>query len=267
MIIRSCHALRVVIVALVLSGLGIAGTTTAAGASLNCGQYSFGFVGTRLLNDGISTSAGPFTIDLPAGTYDVMMSSYDAHDEHPGQIDQPYEQWYFTLDSGFTSPLSTDVPDDSTTTVDTFEDVVIDAATSITLHHRGLGSVNSVEPLCAGFTSVTEELPRESQDPQDPEGLTPEVESSNTPDSASSATDLVRPAEEVPRVEVEPATEVRVTELVPTPAAIVTTPVTGTAPQLALTGPTSQIWLAALTGASLILLGVALLIQGRREIA
>jgi len=47
-------------------------TPVAAGAQNGCGEYSYGFAGTRLLNDGISDSAGPFTIDLPAGTYDVQ---------------------------------------------------------------------------------------------------------------------------------------------------------------------------------------------------
>lgn len=257
MIGRSSRALHVVLAAFVLCGLAIVGTTTAAGASLNCGQHSFGFVGTRLLNDGISTTAGPYSIELPAGTYNVMMSSYDAHDEHPGQIDQPYEQWYFTLDSGFTSPLSTDVPDDATTTVDTFENMVIGAATSITVHHRGLGGINSVEPLCAGFTPVVEQP-------------APVVDSSSTPgpstpDSGNEVIDLVRPIDETPSVEVKPAVESRRTELVP-PVGMVAIPMTDTAPQLALTGPSSQLWLAALSGASLVLLGVAMVIQGRREI-
>ena len=52
-----------------------------AAATANCGTISFSFEGTRLINDGISHRAGPFAIDLPAGTYDVVMRSSDSHSE------------------------------------------------------------------------------------------------------------------------------------------------------------------------------------------
>lgn len=153
-------------VALVLEGHALA-------ASTGCGEYSFGFEGTRLLNDGISTSAGSFTIALPAGTYDVTMVSHDAHDEHPGQDDQTQEQFYFTLDSGYTSPPSNDIPNDvndMTTIVGAQE---IGDTTSITVHHLGQGGVNSVDVRCVGFTTVQVAGP----DPEpEPEVVDPEPE-------------------------------------------------------------------------------------------
>jgi len=82
---RSRIGAAVVLAGIATSAFGLA-TSSAAGATMGCGQTSFGFEGTRLLNDGISNSAGPFSITLPAGTYDVVMQSYDAHDEHPGQV-------------------------------------------------------------------------------------------------------------------------------------------------------------------------------------
>lgn len=128
-----------------------------AGATMGCGEYSFGFAGTRLLNDGISHVAGPFTIELPADTYDVIMQSHDAHDEHPGQTEQTEEQWYFVLDSGYQSPLTVDIPDDQNLTVTVVENQMIASdTTSITVHHRGVGSVNSVDVVCVGFTPVEE---------------------------------------------------------------------------------------------------------------
>jgi hypothetical protein len=150
---RSRIGAAVVLAGIATSAFGLA-TSSAAGATMGCGQTSFGFEGTRLLNDGISNSAGPFSITLPAGTYDVVMQSYDAHDEHPGQVDQTAEQWYAALDSGWVSPVSSDVPDDSNTSVDVFEGLVVPESSAITLHHLGEGNVNSVSPICIGFTPV-----------------------------------------------------------------------------------------------------------------
>ena len=106
---RTRRSLRLATVAFVLAGASLVGTASAANAATGCGEYSFGFEGTRLLNDGISDSAGPFAISMPAGTYDITLHSFDDHAAHPGQVAQTQEQWYFTLDSGYSSPASSDI--------------------------------------------------------------------------------------------------------------------------------------------------------------
>ncbi len=148
----------------------IAGGVGPAGANADCGTISFSFEGTRLLNDGISHQAGPFSITLPAGTYDVVMRSSDSHSTQDGQIDQEAERWWFSLDSGWHSSATDDLPDELDANVTAMAGQVIPASTSITLHHLGQGGINSVNPVCVGFTQ-TGELPG---DPADPNGDTPD---------------------------------------------------------------------------------------------
>lgn len=136
----------------------IATAAGVAGANADCGTISFSFEGTRLLNDGISHKAGPFTIDLPAGTYDVVMRSGDSHSTQDGQIDQEAERWWFALDSGWNSTATDDLPDELDANLTMMAGQVIPASTSITLHHLGQGGINSVNPLCVGFTGV-DDLP------------------------------------------------------------------------------------------------------------
>ena len=227
-------------VALVLEGHALA-------ASTGCGEYSFGFEGTRLLNDGISTSAGPFTISLPAGTYDVTMVSHDAHDEHPGQDEQTQEQFYFTLDSGYTSPPSNDIPtevNDMTTVVGAQE---IGASTSITVHHLGQGGINSVDVRCVGFTAVQVAGPQPEPEPDpDPE---PEPEPEVVEPEPEPEPEVVEPE---PEPEPEVAAPAPVT---PEVAAKVETPVA----QLARTGPPQIVLAFAGVGLFLVGYGVVLM--------
>ncbi len=156
----------------------IAGSVGSAGANADCGTISFSFEGTRLLNDGISHQAGPFSINLPAGTYDVVMRSNDSHSTQDGQIDQEAERWWFALDSGWHSSATDDLPDELDANVTVMAGQVVPASTTITLHHLGQGGINSVNPVCVGFTQVGE-LPG---DPADPDGDTPNPDDS--PDRA-----------------------------------------------------------------------------------
>jgi hypothetical protein len=137
--------------------LVIAGTVLATGPALSaadggCGEYSYGFTGTRLINDGISTSAGPFVIDLPAGTYDITMLSDDNHPSATYQTEQTQEQWYFVLDNGYQSPPTNDVPNDRQEVVTNLGEVELSAATAITVEHLREGGLNSVNVECVGFT-------------------------------------------------------------------------------------------------------------------
>lgn len=204
--------------ALALTALIVPTFAGTAGATMGCGEYSFGFDGTRLLNDGISNSAGPFAIELPAGTYDVIMQSHDAHDEHPGQTEQTEEQWFFVLDSGYESPLTVDVPDDQNHSVTVVENQTIaTSSAAITVNHRGVGSINSVDVVCVGFTPVA--VPVTPIAPEEPIDETPEVEESVV------APPVVDDEGPPPEPEAEPPVEVA--------GAVAEPPA-----QLALTGPT-----------------------------
>lgn len=143
---------RGLIVAIMAAGILVTSAGAVGAASEGCGSTSYGFTGTRLLNDGISDSAGPFTIDLPAGTYDITMRSNDNHPSPDYQVEQTQEQWYFSLDNGYVSPPTLDVPADQTEITTTLGPVELEAATAITVHHLGEGNINSVNVECVGFT-------------------------------------------------------------------------------------------------------------------
>jgi len=163
------RALSTAIAVLVLLG---AVAMHHAGAQSSCGEFSFSFAGTRLLNDGISATAGPFPIELPAGTYDILLESHDNHPNGEYQTEQTAEQFYFTLDNGFTSRVSNDIPANGETMSTLFEAVPVERATSISVHHRGVGGVNSVNVVCIGFTTHVLDTPAVFQDPPTPSTTT-----------------------------------------------------------------------------------------------
>lgn len=257
MTVRSSRTLRLAAAALVLSGAGILGTATTASAGAGCGEYSFGFEGTRLLNDGISDTAGPFTISMPAGTYDITLHSFDDHVDHPGQTEQTQEQWYFTLDSGYTSPVSSDVPDDAVSVIDNFPSETIGEASSITVHHLGQGNVNSVSPMCVGFTTVSIAVPPIVEElPETPVVEAPVVEAPVEEAAPEAPAKVVAEVEPVP-VEVKPAVEISA------PAAAAPAP--APAPQLAVTGASAHTWVMFVAGAALVVLGAVLVLEERRR--
>ncbi len=185
-----------------LASMGTASATDA------CGEYSYGFAGTRLLNDGISTSAGPFGIDLPAGVYDVTLVSHDDHLSGAFHGDQPAEQWYVVLDA-WTSPLSHDLPDDRDWITTTHSSQSIPASTSISVRHRGEGTVNSIDVVCVGFTPVAGAVDESVTDSDD---ATATDDASGDDAGSDEPTDDSTPTEEPPADDPttdanEPATE------------------------------------------------------------
>jgi len=254
-------------------------SVATAGASTGCGEYSYGFTGTRLLNDGISNSAGPFPIDLPAGTYTVTLVSSDHHDEQVAVPTQPGEQYVVVLDSGYVSPPSRDIADDETVVTTTHVNQTVPASTSISVQHLGVPGINSVDVLCVGFTP-------EPDEPSTPDAASEEADSSTdvaVPDESVSANDesqeegsdqdpageqalvppvsiTVEPEESVadtPEPEVQGVVEIQASSDVQ-----IAGPVAEPA-QLAITGPSLSATLTLL-GVSMIALGVALV---RRESA
>jgi len=247
MIARPMCSLRFVIAVVLLATATVLGTTTPANAANQCGEHSFSFEGTRLLNDGISDSAGPFVISMPAGTYDITMHSFDDHAAHPGQFEQTQEQWYFTLDSGYTSPVSSDIPDAANSVVDVFEGVTIGPATAITVRHLGEAGINSVAPSCVGFTTVPLFEPRPAVIP-----LVTVIAGPQDPGEQDIETSDVS-------VEVQQATEVAV------PPVVLAASVPAAAPQLAITGPSAQMSIMVIVGSLLLVIGGALLVEAGRQ--
>lgn len=239
MTLGSTRPLRIAAATFAVAGVALVGTATAASATMGCGQDSFGFEGTRLLNDGISNTAGPFAIELPAGTYDVLVQSHDAHDLHPGQSEQTQEQWYFTLDSGYVSPVTTDVADDSNIAIDEFDGQDIAASTSITLQHLGQGGTNSVDPVCVGFTAVAVEERVETEAEIAGPVLPPKEVAVEAPISEEPAPAQVKAVVEVAEA---PASE---------------------SAQLALTGPSAATTAMVVSGLGFIVIGGALMLEAR----
>lgn len=265
----SNQSLRVIATVSAVVGLTLIGSASTAGATGACGDYSFGFQGTRLINDGISQSAGPFAIQLPAGTYDIVMQSHDGHDDHPGQLEQTQEQWYFVLDSGYQSPFAVDVPEEANTSTTTAAAQVIGDSTSITLHHRGEGGVNSVDPICVGFTltaaaPVIEEEPEETTPvvPEESEVVVEPEEEVPVETVPEETVPEVVP-DEIPEVVSPPTTAVEV--IVPEVAGAVQTapPASGPARQLAVTGPSQLVLLMTLGGLAMLLIGAGIVLDER----
>lgn len=256
---------------------------SGAGASDACGTYSFGFEGTRLLNDGISNVSGPYPIDLPAGTYTVTLVAHDHHDQQVGVPTQPGEQYTVELDSGYTSPASTDIPDELILTTTVFPNQKIAASSTITVRHGGAPGINSVDVVCVGFTPV--EVPPPAVDPTD-----------ERPSEPPSSEDTANPDDpEVPGVvfpnPLDPPTDPpveRPTQDIGDPVGIVRDPDPGSetpvpanplpiepdvlgviesppvAPQLAITGPAEHASQLLGAGVVLVLLGAFLVHRQRR---
>jgi hypothetical protein len=221
---------RLMMVTLLAAGILVTTAGALGASSGGCGEYSYGFPGTRLLNDGISDSAGPFTLStpLPAGTYDITMLSDDNHPSPDYQPLQTQEQWYFTLDSGYQSPPTHDIPNDQTHMVTKIGAVELAAATSITVEHLREGIINSVNVECVGFTPVEGKIAGPTAPPADVKG----------------ATTIAPPA---PATTIAPAAPPATTA----PDSVVD--VTPPAPQLAVTGTQST---------TLVLLGILLITFG-----
>ncbi|RZV45465.1 MAG: hypothetical protein EX269_09830 [Acidimicrobiales bacterium] len=180
-------------------------------ASSGCGTYSFGFAGTRLINDGISNDAGPFAITLPAGTYDISMVSHDNHPSPDYQTSQTGEQWFLKLDSGYVSPLTNDIPASEEWMTTMVNSQVIGETSAISVHHAGVGGVNSVNVVCVGFTpsatpDSTTKVPYPTVAPSTTEGGVPSTTTIPYPTVAPSTTEGGGVTTTVPGGTVAPST-------------------------------------------------------------
>lgn len=176
---------------------------------------------------------GPFTVNIPAGTYDITVSSWLGFEDYAPDT---MEQWYFSTDSGYTSPLSTDTSPELIAN-DRYVNQTVGATTSITLHHRSPSSSepNSVHPLCIGFKAVAP----------------PQTTTTTTAAPTTTTT-----------VQVAAPTTTTTTTAAPT----TTTQATAAAPaELALTGASELSMSLGLAGAALTIAGVATVMASRRN--
>lgn len=178
--------------------------------------------------------SGPYTVDIPAGTYDITVSSWLGLEDY---VDHTDEQWYFSTNSGYTSPLSTDSSPELITN-DLFSNQTVGATTSITLHHKSPSSAqpNSVHPLCIGFKTVS--APQTTSAP-------------TTTTAAPTTTTTIQVAAPTTTTTAAPTTTTQATAVVPA--------------QLALTGASELSMSLGLAGAALTLAGVATVMASRRS--
>ena len=136
------------------------------------------------LNDGLNETAGPFEVDIEAGTYDIIVQSFDTHDVQSeiGIGTQPEEQFHIVLDSGYRSPATNDIPDDVNTATTVFRGQTVEASSTLTLEHLDVGGINSVFPLSVCFVEA-DEAP-----------ATPGVECETHEDAEADAADATDPA-------------------------------------------------------------------------
>jgi len=211
-------------------------------------NYSVAFDSSVALIDPGVTTLGPFAVNVPAGTYEITMSSWLGLTDDPAQT---MEQWYFTTDSGYTSPLTTDSSPNMIFT-DVVNTQTLPATASVTLHHKGnTGVTNSVHPLCIGFRTVA--APTTTTAAPTTTTAAPTTTTTAAPTTTTTENNQVSPASTA-----APTTTTTTT----TTAAPTTT--TTTAPSLALTGPDDLSMSLGLTGAALLLAGGAAMVAARR---
>ncbi|MGI9648596.1 MAG: hypothetical protein ACR2OI_08775 [Acidimicrobiia bacterium] len=143
------------------TGGGSDSSPAAATCPLPTGQGAYVVdIGTeRLLAwDSAKSTAGPAAFSLPAGSYDVYLTSYDDHSNktHQSQLE---EQWYLQGLAGasvvFTTAATPDLPE--TTDLQSFmvgsitTGQAIDHVLAVHAAYPDQFEPHSVAPLCAGF--------------------------------------------------------------------------------------------------------------------
>ncbi len=222
-------------------------------------DISIAFAENTLLMAPNRGSQGPFSIDIPAGTYDITVQTWLGFEDFPTHT---MEQWYFTTDSGYTSPITTDYSPELIGG-EIFADQTIPASTSITLFHKaGDGAVpNSVHPLCVGLTAVTPPTTTTTTTT-----TTTAPETTTTTAAPETTTTTEAPTDDGDAGVGGAAQTSTTTTTTTTAAPTTTTTATAAAPaELALTGPDDLSFSLGLVGASLTLAGAAALVASRRR--
>ncbi len=138
--------------------------------------FSVDLGNARLLNNDNSPTAGPFDVEIDAGTYTVSVVTSDVHDVFSGEP-QLEEQLHIVLDSGYRSPVTDDIPEDVNEITTVFTGQVIEDSASLTVEHAQIGfGINSLFATSVCFTeegsveTVQVPLPVCELDDSDPDG-------------------------------------------------------------------------------------------------
>jgi hypothetical protein len=110
-------------------------------------------------------SLGPISVDIPAGTYNITLVSFDDHIEQPNEKAQKQESWFLQAQNGrgnitFESNAISDLPEDQNILEELVqEDVEItqDITQLLAKHLLDVGEseeAESVTPVCAAFDRV-----------------------------------------------------------------------------------------------------------------
>jgi len=217
-----------------------------------------------------NTSIGPVAIDLPAGVYDIVMTSFDPT-HGPGLfVDQLNESWFFTLDNGYTSPTTPDFGDSEPGVSILVPSVALDAATAVTAQWAGvLPSSDSVHATVS-FTCARQTIPTTA--PTTTAGATTSpttaapATSSTVPQSSTTvaaSTSTVDPgASSTTMAALLPTTMAPTTQLTSPPTTVKVGEIGGTTeqnPELAFTGMKINL---AIGGISLVAAGFGLITLG-----
>jgi len=206
-----------------------------------------------VLIDPSNATFGPVSVNVPAGTYEITMSSWLGTHDDPAQT---MEQWYFTTDAGYTSPLTTDSSPNLVFT-DVVQTQTLGATTSVTLFHKGnTGVTNSVHPLCIGFRTVAAPTTTTAA---------PTTTTTAAPTTTTTEKQQVSPATLAPTTTTTAAPTTTTTAAPTTTTTVAAPTTTTTVPKLALTGPDDLSMSLGLTGAALLLAGGAALVAARRS--
>lgn len=135
--------------------------------TLSCGpfdvEYLFEFSGNLLISPSPVTELLDFPGTIPAGTYEVILRSFDDHSSKGGQ-DQDFEQWRVLFRDGATTVGTSgyigDLPDaDDFITQDVGNVTLSGGSTSLIAEHYVVGNgptgyPESIVPLCVGLNPI-----------------------------------------------------------------------------------------------------------------
>jgi hypothetical protein len=127
--------------------------------------YGLADVGALTTKTESRNSFGPLLLNIPAGTYDITLVSFDNHAEEADETAQTQERWFIQAQNSlgnivFESNAISDLAEDQDILEELVqEDVEItqDIIGLIAKHFLGVGeteTAESVTPLCAAFDAV-----------------------------------------------------------------------------------------------------------------
>lgn len=110
-------------------------------------------------------SLGPVPVDIPAGTYNITLVSFDDHIERPNEVAQKQESWFLQAQNGqgntiFESNSISDLPEDQNILEELVQEnveITRDITQLLAKHLLDVGEseeAESVTPVCVAFDKV-----------------------------------------------------------------------------------------------------------------